>query len=118
MSDVADQVKRFLDQCTVKDPKARLRVLDLYSAYVSWSASSLEPRATNILFSRCVRMEIGLKRFKSDVSWWIGIKLAKPAKAVSNGGGLEALEAAWQAASPTAALTFLLSKISAIGAKQ
>jgi hypothetical protein len=72
-------------------------------------------------FSRAVR-KIGLKKFKSSVFWWIGIKLVAPAQArtvpsKSNLDGLKALEAAWQAASPADALTFLLAKINSIGVR-
>ncbi len=108
-------VRRFLIDCTTRSLGNRVQSSVLHQVYRAWCLSNdISPLSIRLFAAEMERA--GCSKISSDVRWWIDLKLASSRTPPDDpSAGLLALEAAWRSASPLDALTFLQSKIKALG---
>lgn len=72
----SDAVGRFLEQCTVPDPEGRVQSSVLHEVYLAWAKSNDGANYSNKGFSGILD-DRGYERIRSDVVFFVGIKLIK-----------------------------------------
>jgi putative DNA primase/helicase len=110
-----DPVRRFLTDCTTRSLGNRVQSSVLHQVYKAWCLSNdVSPLSIRRFAAEMERA--GCSKITSDVRWWIDLKLLSSKTPVEDpSAGVLALETAWQSASPLEALSFLQSKLKALG---
>lgn len=119
-----DHLGQFLAECTVRSIGHRVQSSVLHQIYRAWCiANDVSP--LGIKRFAIEMKKAGQQKVQSNVLWWIDLKLVSSTSlfefsepAAGGSHGLAALEAAWRSASPLDALTFLQSKLRALGLQQ
>lgn len=73
----SDPIGRFLEDCTDKDPAARVQTSALYELFKAWARANAERESFQQYFGRVLRQH-GLRSIKSHgVHWWLGIRATR-----------------------------------------
>lgn len=111
---LASDIQAFLSECTAKSPGDCVQAAVLYAAYKAWAEERGRPLLSIVWFSQSL-IWLDLEKYKSNMIWWLDLRLRDQGADVEPAGNTEALEAAWLSSSTKAQLSFLLSKLNLLG---
>lgn len=72
----SDPLGQFLKDCVAEEPGGRVPSMDLYRLFCAWAKAGGAREWTPTGFGRALG-ERGIKRLRSDGSWWLDIRMVK-----------------------------------------